>query len=294
MYYQLHYFITGPRCKELGASMRKFSVPYSFLQTTDDSTIWGIALDVDEIHPQFHRIISILPPATSEDEKALDVEEYVLITYHPVYSEEELLAAKLLSVRSSFMKVQPVDDLNIYEPKCNVRKNKDGIRVGTHKVQTMQISVRTPINWRRHFFCSLISDEHTLFCSSMARKILEENQVTGIVFQSVLKQSSQLPIEDIYQLCCAKTVPDNSFVGLSFFESHICEDCGMHMLTPTDTRFRFGIRKNSIDEELDWCETPPFIGGNSYVLISQKMYRLLKEHKMDRSLWFDPIDEVDE
>ena len=109
-------------------------------------------------------------------------------------------------------------------------------------------------------------------------------------------------MDDIHQLINTFTVPNGGIVGLDYTTDYVCSECGMNMLCWSDQRFKFGIRSGSIPEGLDFCRTLPLFlgsepdktyGAHALTLISQKMYRTLKDNMLDRSLWFEPVDIIE-
>ena len=109
-------------------------------------------------------------------------------------------------------------------------------------------------------------------------------------------------MDDIHQLINTFTVPNGGIVGLDYTTDYVCPECGMEMLCWSDQRFKFGIRAGSIPEGLDFCRTLPLFlgvdpdktyGAHALTLISQKMYRVLKDNMLDRSLWFEPVDIIE-
>lgn len=302
MHYSWHYSFMGSRIEELKKLLeQKYNIKTQDSLNFDGNGLFSIAFDVEETHPQFAEIIKMISQDTWDDGD-LPIESNGVKLHFPVYSEEEYLTAKWLAVRSSFSKVIPENADHLCIKSCIFGKDKHGYLRARHKSEVGEYIIKSPVKWRRNHFASSSTGEQRLFCDDSARNILEQSHISGIEFRPVIRKSTKQPMEDIYQLVNTYTIPDHGIVGLDYTTEYVCPQCGMHMLCWSDDRFRFGIRAGSIPEGQDFCCTLPlFIGREpdktygaiSLTLISQKMYRVLKDNMLDRSLWFEPIDIIE-
>ena len=128
---------------------------------------------------------------------------------------------------------------------------------------------------------------------------MEDNGIRGIVYSPAYKGATKNIIPDLHHLTPTFRVPGDALVGIDAFVDYTCPNCGMKMLKPTGGRFRYGVRAGSIPNDIDFCQTDAAIthnhdgettNGRCYPLISQRMYRVIKENKMDASLTITPVE----
>lgn len=299
MHYIWHYSIAGKELQPLKDRLEKeYRIPCKAFYTPADNRLHTIFFDIEETHSRFHEILSFLPPPNISSSTQ---EGFVIIQYYPVYSEEEYLSAKWLSVRSSFSKVIPENEDALTKLQCIYGQSEFGYSLYRHADEAGTYIVKSPVKWGRNHLASSVSSEYRLFCDDTARNILQQHCIKGIDFRPVIKKSSGKPIENLHQMENVFTVPDSGIVGLEYTSEAICDRCGMKMIHFHDPRYRYAIRADSIPAEVDFARTPPLFAlcyseelsaGYYRTLISQKLYRVLKENMLDRSLWFIPIDVV--
>lgn len=258
----------------------------------------SIHFDLEEAHPNFQEIHDSLPWHW-KGRHPLEYKDHIFVLYFPVYSEEDYRSAKWLSVRCSFSKVRinPRNFDENLEYRCPIQVN--GVETGMHFVAKQPYRSYSSVKWNRHFIASAENSEHILFCNDLLRDIMISHDIKGAEFLPVYYKKSEQLMEDLYLLSATYTVPNGAIVGIKNFKSIECKQCGMKMLTMTDQRWKYGILENSIPDDLDICRTLPlFLGRDSdrnsgaEIFISQRFFRLLRGNKMDKSLWFTPLDMV--
>lgn len=302
MHYIWHYGFMGSRIGELKEVLEtKYKIETFSCYTPDKARLLQITFDVEETHPKFKEISEMIAQDTW-DTSDYPIESNGVSVYIPVYSEEELTSAKWLTVRSSFSKVIVENEQDICQKACIFGEDSRGDPRARHIYECGECVVRSPLKWGRHFIASSITNEHRLFCNDSARTIFENNHISGIDFQAVVDLRTKLPMENAYHMANAFTVPNGSIVGLEYTEPYVCPTCGMDMLCWSDPRFKFGVRARSIPDEVDFCRTLPLFigqspdktyGAHALTLVSQKMYRVLKQNMLDRSLWFEPVTVIE-
>lgn len=302
MYYIRHYYISGskdPNFKNFLES--KFSIPCDSYNYPDGTYCYNF--DLPENHPLFPIIEPQLPKPTPQGAEPWKTgEEYVSISYYPQYTEQEFQNAKWYTMRSSFSKVW--DEAS----RDTVRKAtcSDGITVdyfkGRHNYIFGDFMVDRAVKWGNHFFASSVAfGEEQIFCSSTTKSIMEEAGIRGIEFQSVRKPHTGKTIEDLFYMNVLNTIPDGAVVAGEEMDSFTCI-CGMHMLGYHNTRGTFRINAQSFDQSLDFVRTLPLFvtdstkfhegktGGGDRLLVSRRFYEFVKTRKMDRALWFEPVE----
>lgn len=301
MYYIWHFGFSGPRIGELKELLEtSYTIPCDIIYDSDKTSLLSIGFDVEETHPKFDEIIKVISHGQWDTNDGSGNNLFPVVHY-PVYSEDEYLSAKWLSVRSSFSKIMPVNESQLYSYHCVFGKDNHGVPRARHVEENGTYILKKPIRWNRNYFASSVTSEHILFCNDIARSILEHNQIKGVKFRQVIRKATGEPMDNLCQLINTYTVPNGIITGLTHTRDYVCPQCGMKMLSWNDDRFRFGIHDGIIPDELDFCRTMPLFigfdpdktyGAHSVTLISQRMYRVLRTNMLDRSLWFEPIDMV--
>lgn len=302
MYYNRHYSLSGyesiPQLRE--TLERAYGIPCTLLSS-------GILIfDVAEAAPHFIEVERLLPPlTTSEELESLLAQNKPFpcarVSYTPVFSEDELLAAEWLEFRAVSLKVNPQNDETLWKTFCIPpgAAAKPGMCVmGHHFVIDEPFVLEQPVKMRpTQFFCTSAVFQQAVFCSARAKEILEAENLRGITFLPVMKRGGETACDDLFQLDAA-TIPAEALVPLQYMEQKRCEFCGMPLLTPLDGRERFGIDRRFLDNSVDIYKTPPmFAETNARIpftckeryLISAKFYRVLKQKRMTRGLKLAPL-----
>lgn len=312
MYY-IRRFSVRPYDAALASTLENdYGIPCKVLTHPETEQKTFFVFEVSDLHPQIEELNKILPESTSDEEYAAQWEHYyktgevitnqVVVSHLPQYSEDERRNAKWLEASNVNSKLMPVNCESIDGHMCFVKLSKLGEPLGRHEVQNEPYVIKSPIKWGRSAFVSAYCHGERLFCNDAIRAILEKQNVTGVWFAHVLKKSTGQPMDDIYQLDFTHTIPDGAVVSIERMEDYVCQQCGMHMLRSEDGRSRYGLRSGVLDENIDFWQTQPmFLGrpsteairGQRRLIISQKLYRLLVENKLNRGFAFTPLDIVD-
>ena len=291
MHYCWHCNIRGSDLSDLYSRLSEYQgASISIFYTLDGERIWSMVVDIKETHADFPKVMELI---TTEPDKHLDV------LHFPEYTEKELTSALWMAVRSSFSKVIPENATSILIRDCALPLEYSDRPRWQHRSECGGYVVKKPIKWGKHGFASSITGEDYLFCSDLARNILENNGIKGIEFYTVLKQSSGKPMENLHQMTAFHKMRDSGIVGIRHTKDYFCPVCGMKMLISTDDRYQYAVKEDAIPSDVDFCRTLPlFLGqqrtslcdATGRTLISQKMYRAIKENHLERSLWFTPIE----
>ncbi|MBO5870528.1 MAG: hypothetical protein J6Q89_07260 [Clostridia bacterium] len=316
MYYIRHYIIENCKHHELKAVLEeKYNISccvstYPFSNTDN----YKLIFDLPENHPDFEEILTIIPNIISNEEYNRLLEECIrtrtimseeitqIVLYIPVYSDEELYNAEWVSVRCANSKIE--DDFNGYEKyysDCKIWAEKQNSFAWCHRrLKREPFHINHVPKWRNKSFMSYLYSEAVLFCSARVKNILEKSDFAGIEFLPVYKKSGNEPLDDIYQLKSKFEIPNETIAVESDMDVIVCENCGMKKLAYKQTRGRYGILKNSISKDIDFYETSPMFLASSDepfeahhdLIISQRLYRFIKDNHMDTGLFFEVIEEL--
>jgi hypothetical protein len=301
LHYIRHYNILNAEDTSLADILStKFNISCENIRLTHTGERYSFIFEVPENHPRFDEIECILPKVclNDSDYDASNIEsQKVYVIYYPVYSEDEYNVAKWLSVRSSFSKIIPRDENAVIQYSCYLGDGKLSNANAMHRSIIDSLLVKKFSSWGKRSFASLSYDESELFCNKQTRDVLIEANINGIKFVSTY--SNGIECNDIYRMHSDLYVPNTAIVSESDMEICSCPICNMSMLAYNNTRGTYAIKGCLLDDNVDFYKTPPMFlsaankgGGFSQTIISQKLYRYIKDNKMDRALYFTPLSTV--
>ena len=263
------------------------------------STAALITIDLSEYHPQMDEIITIM------EKYKLDKDSNTLYYSYRCYSSEDYASADWFFVYSHFMslKTQPLNQY--YRETCQVEELDKYMRkrAGFHAAHQNDVITRSAINWRNKFFASCTSNQNILFCREKAKQILEQNSIKGIDYIPVIKQSTHAPLEDMYHIVGSAPFPNSAIVVLLGMQETYCPICKERIVIWSGNKSHFGIKKGALDSNVDFYVTPPMFSsprkdpseaiGKPINIISKRMYHILKDNDMARSLAMEPLPTVE-
>lgn len=214
-----------------------------------------------------------------------------------IFTKQELRDAEWLTVRSKWHNGYPQPEsafgyLQItYDPTNLCRE------CGAGAVQQDAFRLTKAPKWgTRHFFSlNWVYDE--LFADDTARAILESSGLTGFRFLPVKNKRGAEELPGVHQLFAeAETKPGVVTGGRDIDQVYTCAVCGRVKYQPTGVGMHVFHREAlrgmpdvcRSHEEWGWGH-----GADRLILISQRMYRLLTDNRLDRSLVFQPIQLID-
>ena len=237
---------------------------------------------VSERHPQFALL--------SERFNGLP-QVSILESVH--YSEQERLQAEWLTVRAITAKVELCREEETFACSGYYQQG-DKAR---HRVLTgAPFYVAGSLRHSRHqnFFCSDEATDHHIFCTERARRVLESAEAE-INFANVLYDATGDPVADLYYLAFRKTLPAEAVVPDNCPEEYLCPCCGRRTFFPPI--YPLKVRGEALAGCRNACKTAEiFSSGGNFAyplnLISQALYRFLKENALLRGLEFVPVEIV--
>lgn len=211
-----------------------------------------------------------------------------IVTKQKHYTDEELNNAQWLSMLCFWGKID-MDSDSAYESTfsdfCTVCKIQE--QIGPYRIS------KAPLWKKSKNFCADSSGGwDKIFCSSEAKKVIEENGIRGVGFKNVLKHKTSEPIEDLYQLNF-KTVVDPFMLDLKPVPAvQKCEHCGKIVYRYYDDLQEKSFKSNQVIEDIDAFIIPVKMCGCEFVIISNKFYKVLKYTLKDKTLKFEPIQNI--
>lgn len=307
------------RDEELKKKLDLFDIKYH-----EDSmgSYYGLFFDVSENDPRWEEIQQFLPPVYTEEEneeRARDINSPIINTkadvlYIDKYTEEECREAKWFLLEPLCDRVDPKNEDTLYEEACMIRNpmRPDPIpddvselrksillsrplEIGRHLVQAEPYEITKTIKWgTRNFFYTTYFGWMKLFCSDVARQILDKSGLTGIRYIPVLKYKKKTIVPDMHQLTSEYVIPAEAFVPIQNYIVDTCEICHKQMLIRRP-RSLLGVYEKYLDETIDFYTTDPIFcpdkecPGYSLNIVSNRMYRTIKDNHMEKNLRFAPL-----
>lgn len=260
-------FLNKDSTNDIANFLKEQNIMFEVTNYLDDRII--IAFDIDKNDDNYNTVKDYLK------------EFNPIVTSQILYSNEELDNAQWLSVLCYHGKIDvPTDEAYnaTYSDSCPGCKNKE--QVGLYHIKGVP-------KWKsKKNFCSLDTggwDE--IFCSSYAKQLIEDNNINGIEFLPVLHYKSLQQLEDIWQIRI-NTVLNPIEIG--FFPEPIEMECAIcHKVTYKSTKTTSQPTFNQVDlGNLDAFIIPIKTVGCNIVVISNKLYRILRYEYKERSLEF--------
>ena len=227
----------------------------------------------------------------------LDKRGYKAILDSPIYTKEELLAAEWLSVwciwHNGYAQPETGDG---YENGITYTREDWCDSCGIGEKQIGDFRIKKQPNWGRRYFFTMYGEFDQLFVSNRTREILESHNITGVQFREVRNRTGDNVLDDVWQMEMPYTLEEPVLVDSpGVVQAFICPKCGRqkhHFRRVGTLKYKREIFDGAPDvvksKEICGYER----GAYRNILIRQSFYRFLLEHKMDRSLTFEPIELV--
>ena len=247
-----------------------------------DKGIDWLTYTVSERHPHFDLLTERLKRFTH-----VSVLEFV----H--YSEKERLDAEWLTVRATSGKVE----LRREEETFVCSGEYDNGKKARHRRLTgAPFYVAAPLRHSglQDFFYSYEASDYHIFCTERARQVLE-SAGAEIRFAEVLRASTGAPVGDLNYMAFQNPLPAEAVVPDNCPEQYVCPCCGVRTYFPP--LYPLKVKKRYLDGCSTACRTAEMFsfGGNITVpipMISQSLYRVLKENALLRGLDVEPVELV--
>ena len=221
-------------------------------------------------------------------------QDKVFRTFETEFSKEELKNAEWLYMRSQwrFGYPQPEDDFGY--KNITYTRNNCCDACGCGLIQKKPFLIKKTPNWGRRCIGELDWVSDAMFVNERAKSVFEMEKISGISFWEVMNKTGSEPLWGIYQLKI-ETELENGLIseGRRVRERVRCEDCGtIKNLTNGAGVFKF--QKQIFDNKPDIVLSGDWFGADKYatkiILVKQRVYQMLVEHKLDKSLVFEPIN----
>lgn len=220
--------------------------------------------------------------------------EKAVSTIDSIYSKAEFEEAQWYSVRSKyrFEYPQPEDAFG-YESYTYENSNYCGTcGCGLNQVNLFRIN-KVPRWGNRHFLMlNWIEDE--LFTSAYARECIIKEKILGLKFLEVMDYKKNISFDNIYQIY-VEGILEQGLIHLNQSVKDVikCSVCG-------NTKYIYSGRGLTFNKEVfentncDIVKTFEIFGDGHMcariVIVSKKLYQVIKNNKLDKDLEFEPIN----
>jgi len=223
------------------------------------------------------------------------VYEYLLrhniepISIEVSFSRKEIEEAEWLSVRSTWRLGYPQPQHDMQYRNTTYDSSDFCEECGNGLVQRDNFIFKKEPNWgtRNFFMTNWVHDE--LFISEKAVSILQDSGVSGFFYNDVLNPSRRImgKVKQIY----IKNYLSKGLQYNSIKKEILCPKCNSKkfILSPEFIEYDKKVFSNVEFDILKTKEKFGEITCISLIIITQKLYKTLCEHKLDRGLVFTPI-----
>ena len=214
-----------------------------------------------------------------------------------IFTKQELKDAAWLRVRSKWHNGYPQPESAHGYREITYDASQLCPECGAGLVQKDSFRLTKAPKWgTRHFFSlNWVSD--VLFADDTARTMLEGSSLTGFRFLPAKNKRGTEVLPDVHQIFTeTETKPGVVTGGRDIDEVYTCAVCGRTKCHPTGIGMHV-FRREALEGMPDICRTHEEWGwgkgADRLILISQRMYRLIVDNRLERSLVFEPIQLID-
>ena len=264
----------------LSSALKTLQVEFTevFLPSQNQEQVSILAFDIGEANEKYPIVLKFLPS------------DYTDIP-HLEFSEKELLKSDWLTMRCTNSEF----DLSYVERLFPFVKSASPSRAKCKHIQWGQLYLSKPINWKKkHFASSYDLGTSFLFCDDYAKKVLEQSGAK-IMFETILHSRTKAVLENNYFMHLTDELPLDAIAFYGEERAGICEACGQnYYLTPQPGTYQLHIYKSYLQGRNCICKTPDVfalapISSHPFILVSQTLYRQLREKHATKNLVFEPV-----
>lgn len=230
----------------------------------------------------------------SDHERTKEILGYLQKKYYmeAIFSKEEMENASWYTFEATRYDIDTSDDHFTFEYSCPY-ETETGIRYRHKKQVNPYLSKRTP-KWKNNYnFCSInTGDYNRIFCSDLAKKMIENRNITGVDFLPVVNRKN-IPTENVSQLRFSNILPRETFVFIGEYKEIMCPTCGKinyEFVQPGYDNMR--VKAELIPQGIDMFSAEMSISGGWIVppvIVSKKVYNLVVNEMKEKHVRFLPI-----
>lgn len=231
----------------------------------------------------------------------IDVQKYILENHvfslsETSFTEKELSDASFLRVWSRWRCGYPQPEDGFAYRSITYSEHNFCKVCGRGLFQQAPFWIKKTPNWgNRHFMMlNWVMDE--LFMDDTAKSVLLDAGIAGGGFRQVLNKKGTEVLPNIWQWDISKVLSAGvCFDNRSLDRITMCSACGGIKYHPTGVGM-LPVRREVFTNAPDVMKTEEFFGSDHAagrkIIVSQRIYRLLKDNRLIRGLVFEPIELV--
>ena len=208
------------------------------------------------------------------------------------YTPKELDEADFLVLRPWRHCIEPVNDKEAYEYRCEYVSKNGKYRYHGHKRQVGRIKIgKLPKFSKTTAFYSIYDGFGEIFADSRILEIARQNHFVGMEFLPLLKRNGE-PIDNLFQIY-SKNIIRNEFIRTDEYigkglDIKICPVCGERSFC-VDSGFILSLKLRAKDLLSDFYMTESIFSDGRIYMISGRFYRAIKAKKLTHSLTAEPV-----
>ena len=218
--------------------------------------------------------------------------EHPPIILSVIFSDEEMESANWYTFRTTRLNIDTSDEDYTFEYSCPYQSSI-GIRYCHQKQVRPYLCKRTP-NWKNNYnFCGTSSgDFNRIFCSDLAKKMIQNRGITGIDFRPVTNRRGD-PTANVHQLVYPNILPRSVFDFIGEYKEQVCPTCGLVKYIfkkPNDDNIR--LRTDLIPPGIDVFAAEMTVNGGWIwppIIVSKKVYNLVVKEMQEKHVSFYPV-----
>jgi len=213
------------------------------------------------------------------------------------FTEQERLQAQWLEVRSTWRFDYPQPQQAFLNGEVTYAAQSRCDLCGSGMKQFDDFRMKKSPKWGKRYFCQVNWVEDELFTNNVGKAILETVCPDAVSFRNVKDKRGQENWSDFYQLVIPFVLEKGLVADHPSVKSYQkCPCCGVVKYLGSG----FGMhqfKRDTFTFAPDMVKTGEIFGSGHlatrYILISQKLYRILTAERLTRNLAFRPIELVD-
>lgn len=241
----------------------------------------GYVIDIYESDPLWKEI------------RPYDESNKVVCVSNTIFTKKELRNASWLRIRSKWHNGYPQPESGFGYQKTTYDINSGCSHCEMNMKQKDSFYLKSEPKWgtRHLFMLNWVADE--LFCDEKVMRVFEKENVTGVSFYPVKNKKGDKIFENVYQLRIENVLDPGFILDQNTYDSIVtCPECNSKLYHPNGIgikQFEADIFKNAPDiiKSFEWFGWGK--GVSRLILINQKVYRILTENSLDRSLEFQVV-----
>ena len=230
----------------------------------------------------------------SDNERTNEILGYIKSGYsmEAIFSKEEMENANWYTFEATRHDIETSDPYFTYEYSCPY-ETRTGVRYHHAKQINPYISKRVP-KWKNNYnFCSVnTGDFNIIFCSDIAKMMINNRNITGIEFMPVVNRYN-IPTENVSQLCFSNILPRDAFAFIGEYSEIVCPLCGEIRYSFSQPMYdNMRIKTELIPDGIDMFSAEMSINRGWIVppiIVSKKFYNLVTKEMKEKHVRFRPI-----